>query len=143
MLRETKALASLQVILYFFFFTFPKKWVGRAMRNETLMGMAFSVTWRFHTSHVVNFLHHPPLKQNWSNGIHTYKLDLAFQRINGDNFFHTEVIFELHTNYYGTVLFHSELSILGCMSYLFRNGELTTCLSSSASTEKNLNRYAT
>ena len=57
-------------------------------------------------------------KQNWSNGIHTeaskrqkngIKLDLAFQRINGDNFFHTEMIFELHTNYYGTVPFHFRL----------------------------------
>jgi len=32
-----KVLASLQVILeFFFFFTFPKKWIGRAMGNEAL-----------------------------------------------------------------------------------------------------------
>ena len=33
-----ECLASLQVILNFFCFTFPKKWVGRAMGNETFHG---------------------------------------------------------------------------------------------------------
>ena len=38
---QIKVLASLQVILGFFFFLlFQKKWVGRAMGNETFHGMA-------------------------------------------------------------------------------------------------------
>ena len=37
MCLEIKVLAFLQVIL-FFFFTSPKKWVGRAMGNETFYG---------------------------------------------------------------------------------------------------------
>ena len=35
---KIKVLASLQVILEFSFFTFPKKWVGRAMGNKTFYG---------------------------------------------------------------------------------------------------------
>ena len=35
--HDLKVLASLQVILdFFFFFTFPKKWVGRAVGNKAL-----------------------------------------------------------------------------------------------------------
>ena len=41
MYLETKVLASLQVILNFFF-TFPKKWVGQAMGNKTFYGDGLS-----------------------------------------------------------------------------------------------------
>ena len=40
---ELKVLASLQVILNFFIF--PKKWVGRAMGNETFYGDGLSEVW--------------------------------------------------------------------------------------------------
>ena len=44
MCLQTKVLASLQVIrnFFFFFFTFPKTWVGRAMGNETFYGDGLS-----------------------------------------------------------------------------------------------------
>ena len=38
MCLKRKVLASLQVSLDFFFFTFPKNWVVRAMGNETVYG---------------------------------------------------------------------------------------------------------
>ena len=39
LIRQNHVLVnSLQVILEFFFFTFPKKWVGRAVGNETFYG---------------------------------------------------------------------------------------------------------
>ena len=48
-LLEIKVLACLQAILEFFFFflTFPKKWVGRAMGNETCYGDGLSIFQHF------------------------------------------------------------------------------------------------
>ena len=49
LIRQDRVLANLSTCFFtsdseFFFFTFPKKWVGRAMGNETIWGM--TLVWR-------------------------------------------------------------------------------------------------
>ena len=48
MCLQTKVLASLQVILNFFFLLFQKKRVGRAMGNETFYGDGLSEYFMFY-----------------------------------------------------------------------------------------------
>ena len=54
-----QVLASLQVILEFFFFTFPNKWVGRAMGNEALNWDGLQLKKKFYCKNGILFIHVP------------------------------------------------------------------------------------